>query len=404
MAEPAYLGVKPAGSSVSLAFLVTPVCRYTVFRNMVHFPGTNLNFNRLSLGSDNGSMQRLIQIGLRHRNIILETVWQRFPERVSQTKYGIALWNGIYNDTDSIQIVYLRQILMLFFHLLINTVEMLWSSGYLGFNSRFIQMFLQHFHCFFNDFFSGSALLFHLADQIFIFLRMEVMETQIFQFPLNVINPETMCQWSINFQCFSGYTLLFFPAENSESTHIVQTVSQLDNHYADILGHGQEHLTEIFSLLILFVRIVEAGQLGYPIHQKSDFFAKHLRNIFPGIFRILYHIMQQSRNHPRQIHLQFGQNIGYRQRMNNIRFPRFSYLFPMSLSRQVISFINPFQCLGILVIRLHLSDETVIFLFYFERKIMLFGLFLNIVFLINQKICQRRRRCIRMNSFIIQRL
>ena len=47
MAEPAYLGIKPAGSSVSLAFLVTPVCRYTVFRNMVHFPGTNLNFNRL---------------------------------------------------------------------------------------------------------------------------------------------------------------------------------------------------------------------------------------------------------------------------------------------------------------------------------------------------------------------
>ena len=400
-AEPADFSVKVFGTGL-FSFLVPPVGSHAIFRNMVHFPGTDLYFHRLSPGADNRGMKGLVHVGLRHRNVILESVGQRFPQGMGNTQHRIALGDGIHNDSHCIEVVNLGQILIIPFHFLINAVEMLGSAGNGSLNAGFLDMVMEHPHGIIDDFFTGFPLLFHLPHQIVVFFRMQVMETEIFQFPLNVVDTEAMSQGRIDFNSFLGNALLFLPAEYSKGSHIVQTVCQLDDHHSNILGHGQEHFTEIFQLLVFLIFIVELGKLCHPVYQKGYFLAKHHLDIFQRIFRILHYIVKKSRHNALGIHFQLRQNVGYSQRVDDIRLSGGPDLGCMGLAGQLIGLLYGLQALWILDIGFHLIHEALIFFFFFAAPVFFLFLPFHILFLVNQKFSQRGSRGIGMNGFFIQ--
>ena len=127
---------------------------------------------------------------------------------------------------------------------------MLRSSRYCCLDSGLLYVFVKDSHRIINDFFTGLPLLLHLTDKVIIFIRMQVMEAQIFQLPFDIVNTKTVSQRSIYFYRFSCYTLLLVLAEYAERTHIVKSVSQFYNDNSDILSHRQEHFPEVFQLLM----------------------------------------------------------------------------------------------------------------------------------------------------------
>ena len=124
IAQPPHFFIKFILSGIGIAFLVPPVCSDTVFGYAMHLPCTYLYFHRLPAGPDDRRMQRLVIIGLRHGNVIFETVWQRLPQTVHDAEDTIAVLDRIDNDTDGIQVVYLTEVPVIFFHFFINTVKM----------------------------------------------------------------------------------------------------------------------------------------------------------------------------------------------------------------------------------------------------------------------------------------
>ena len=72
-------------------FLVFPVGRYTKFRRLMHFHGTDLDFKRLTGASDNRRMQGLVHIGLRHGNIVLETSGYGFIHFMDNSQRSITI-------------------------------------------------------------------------------------------------------------------------------------------------------------------------------------------------------------------------------------------------------------------------------------------------------------------------
>ena len=52
--------------------LVFPVRRDAVFRRLVHLPGADLHLKRNALRADDGRVERLVHVGLRSRDIVLE--------------------------------------------------------------------------------------------------------------------------------------------------------------------------------------------------------------------------------------------------------------------------------------------------------------------------------------------
>lgn len=75
---------------------------------------------------------------------------------------------------------------------------------------------------------------------------------QIFQFFLDPVQADPLGQRGIYLNRFTGDTLTLFRfADMMKRAHIMNPVGQFDQQNADILGHGQNQLTEIFSLFAL---------------------------------------------------------------------------------------------------------------------------------------------------------
>ena len=82
----------------SFAFLVFPVSRNTFLGDVMHLLGANLNFKRLNVGTDNGSVQRLVEIVARSGNPVFDATWNRFPVVMDHAQSRIAMTHFIGSD------------------------------------------------------------------------------------------------------------------------------------------------------------------------------------------------------------------------------------------------------------------------------------------------------------------
>ena len=103
-----------------------------------------------------------------------------------------------------------------------------------------------------------------------------------------------------------------------QRTHIVQTVTQLDEDDADVLGHGHEHLAQVLHLLILFGGILHPGQLGDTLHQFRHGLAEQAGHFIVGGVGILNAIMEHGRHNGVGIHAQFIDDLRHRDGVDDV--------------------------------------------------------------------------------------
>ena len=115
-------------------FFISPVSGDPKFGNLMHFMGTNLDFNWRAFWSYDRRMKRLIHVGFWHCNIIFKTSGHRFPFRMNRAKYRITIFNRIDNNPNRQQIINLVKLFFLIDHLAINRIDMLWSTVNFGIN------------------------------------------------------------------------------------------------------------------------------------------------------------------------------------------------------------------------------------------------------------------------------
>src|SRR5216683_8026030 len=87
-----------------LAVLVFPVSRNSFFRDAMHFLGAYLHFEWLA-SMDDGGMERLIKIGPRHGDVILEAARHWAPDMMDDAEGRVTTTFGIGDDADGEQIV-----------------------------------------------------------------------------------------------------------------------------------------------------------------------------------------------------------------------------------------------------------------------------------------------------------
>ena len=279
---------------VCLAFFVFPVGSDTVFTGTMHFPCSDLHFEHLTMRTDQGVMQRLIHVGLGHSDIVLETPGHRGIHGMHDTQNRITVLYIIHQRTDGKQVIDLIHGLVLVDHLFIDTEEMFCSAIDFAFDTGFVHFLLQFFYDILYEFVTFFFLTLDLCCQIEECIRIQIFETQVFHFRTDFGDPQTMRQRGIDIQSFLCFFLLFFRLHIIQGTHIVQPVRQFDQNYADILCHGQEHLTVVFCLHFFFCRIGQFTQFCYTIHQCSNFFAEHIGDVFIAVFCVLNDVMQDA--------------------------------------------------------------------------------------------------------------
>ena len=80
------------------SLLVRKVSRNAPFCAFVHFSCTNLHFQWLSTWPNNSGVQRLVQIELRHGDVVLEPAHNWPPLTVNTTKRSVTVTHTVDND------------------------------------------------------------------------------------------------------------------------------------------------------------------------------------------------------------------------------------------------------------------------------------------------------------------
>ena len=87
------------------AVLVFPVRRDAFLRHLVHLLGANLHFEGVAVLGDDGGVERLVKVGPRHGDEVLDAAGDGTPEVVNDAEGGITVLDGIGDDAHGEEIV-----------------------------------------------------------------------------------------------------------------------------------------------------------------------------------------------------------------------------------------------------------------------------------------------------------
>ena len=72
----------------------------------------------------------------------------------------------------------------------------------------------------------------------------------------------------------------------------MQPIAELDQHHANVLRHGEEHLANVLGMLLLSTHCRELAQLGDAINQDANLIAEALCDLGSGHRRVLGNVME----------------------------------------------------------------------------------------------------------------
>ncbi len=94
--------------------------------------GPDLELDRLALRADDRRVQRLVEVELGHRDVVLEPPLNRPPQRVDRTERAVAVLDRLDDHAHSDEIMDLRELLAPHDHLLVDRPVVLRAATHLG--------------------------------------------------------------------------------------------------------------------------------------------------------------------------------------------------------------------------------------------------------------------------------
>ena len=319
--------------------LILPMRRNAVFCHLVHFFRADLYFKRHTGTADNRCVQRAIAVRLWRRNIVFKTSRNRFVQIVYIAQHIVTVRHRLYDDTNGANVINLIDALVLFEHLAINAVNMLYTGRNRIFDAALVQLSINGLFDAVEHFFQLRTLTLQTIHNFLVSDRIEIFQRQILQLPFDALHAQAVCNRRINLHGLQRLGALFFHLHVLHGAHIVQAVCQFNQNDADILRHRNQHLAQIFDLL-LFLGIVQPAQSCDAIDQISDRFAELLLNLVIPKCGVLNAIMQQTCTNRIGIQSHLYNDFRNRDRMNNIWITIFPLLSIVCLVGALICATN----------------------------------------------------------------
>ena len=119
-----------------------------------------------------------------------------------------------------------------------------------------------------------------------------------------------------------------------ERPHVVQAVGQLDEDDADVVDHREQHLAEVLRLALLARRERNGADLRHPLDDVGDLGAEQLLDALDRGQRVLDDVVQQAGGDGHRVQLHVGQEVGHRQRMDQIGLAGVAHLSPVLEGRK----------------------------------------------------------------------
>src|ERR1700683_1095923 len=186
------------------AFLVAPVRGYAELGLGVHFARSDLDLERFVLRPDHGGVNRAIVIVLWGRGVIVELAWNEAPQAVHDTERGIAFGERVDQDAHGSHIKDLFELHVLELHLAIDAVDVFGTPINRRGDARFAQFALKQRADRLDVAFSLHARLGQGAAGALVVVRPLSAESQALELPLQIPDPETVCERREDLACLQG--------------------------------------------------------------------------------------------------------------------------------------------------------------------------------------------------------
>ena len=272
------------------AMFIGPVRGDAAFGDEVHFLGTNLHFDRRTVGPEQHRVQRLVTVGLGNRDEVAETAVDRLEHRMHHAQRVIALRYRRHDQPEAEHVHHLGEGLALGAHLRIDAPRRLHPADQAELEAFLAQPLRE------LRFDLGQRLAPHHrlgADaprQHRMTPRVQRTEAQILQFGLHQIHAQPLRDRRVDLQRLAGDAGARLGALRAQRAHVVQTVGEFDQDHAQVARHRQHHLAETFRGGFLAILELQLVQLGDAFDQFGDGHAEigrdriaRQRRVFDGV-------------------------------------------------------------------------------------------------------------------------
>ena len=286
-------------------------------------------------------MQRLVAIGLRDRDVILEFARQRLVQAMDDSQHPVALIRRVHDHPEPVDIEDLVERQVLVPHLAINAVDAFLAPLDLRLDAALLDMLNQVLANFLDPIMLAPTVRLDgfLEDAATHWI--ERFEGTFLQFQTECIHPQTTRDRHIDLEGFTSDSLPLFSRQYIQRTHVVQAIGQLDQHHPDVAHRRQHHLAEIGRLRLAARDPVQVRQLADPVNQVGHILAEFFPNLIAGSRCVLDYIVQQGRNDRVRVQMQAGQCTGNRQGMSNVGLTGQPVLLGVPLGTEYVRPVDP---------------------------------------------------------------
>ena len=302
-----------------------------VFGDVVHLVRADLQFDALLAGADHGGVDRAIVVLLGRRDVILEAARHDRPGRVHDAERLIAIPDRLDDDAEGEEIGQLLEADRLALHLAPDRVRPLLPALHHRGDAAIGKLL--------------GELLFDVDGQIVVAIgergqplgddvigiRIELAERQVLELLAHFLHAHAAGQRRIDIDRLFCVPSLHLRRNEMQRAHVVQTVGELHEQNAHIVGDREQELAEILRLLGFLGDEIELLQLGQAVDQRADIGAEHLVDLAARRRRILDRVVQQRGRDGGVVELQIGQDRRHFERMGKIRIARRALLLAMRL-------------------------------------------------------------------------
>ena len=283
-----------AGLHAGVAGFVFPVRRHAVFRREMHLPRAQLHLEGDALIADDRRVHGAVVVRLRRGDIVLEPPGHGLEHAVNYAQRGVAVGHVVRDHAEGAEVEDAVDVDLLRVHFAVDAVDMLDARGdraldALGLQARMdLRLNVAH----------EALERVHARVQIFrdrlIAIRVEVAQGEVLQLPLDALHAQPVRDGGVDLHRLERFDALLLLGLVVHRAHIVQAVRHFDEDHADIVRHGEEHLAQIFHLLLFLRHEGHARQLRHALHEIRHRGAEAAGDVLVRDGRVLHAVVQQG--------------------------------------------------------------------------------------------------------------
>ena len=122
----------------------------------------------------------------------------------------------------------------------------------------------------------------------------QIAQGQILQFPLGLLHAQPVRDGGVDLHGLQRLGALLVRRLIVHGAHVVETVCDLDEDHADVLGHGHEHLAQVLHLLVFLAGVLHPGELGDALHDIRHGGTEGMGYVRMGEGGVLNDVVQQG--------------------------------------------------------------------------------------------------------------